>query len=236
VFCYGHRDGPYRYPVNNNPIIRSPLAQIQPVNATPPPDRPGSIDVAAKVPSANGSPIPLPGHASPQPSDLFTPAVVPTTSCVPSSSTAAVTSTPLPALKNVLPVCIQSSPQEVDLPLANVLSPEEIAIIHEYRRRNGTSADFSVDPAHDPQFPVYSGLSTSLPVQSQHSVMPISSSVGLDPSHSVTSPFLSMSADASLEPELESGAQLAMEDLMKTTEVAGAFDYYMDMPEFEDPW
>jgi len=108
-------------------------------------------------------------------------------------------------------------PQEDDLPLLIVLSPEEIGMIHEHRRRNGTPAVFSAGPEHDHQSPVYSGLSASPPAQCQWSVTPSASPgpfpssrhlpspgitrrstspAGLDTSLSVTSPLLSMSPSA----------------------------------------
>ncbi|KAF9229941.1 hypothetical protein BU15DRAFT_78407 [Melanogaster broomeanus] len=107
-----------------------------------------------------------------------------------------------------------SPPCPPQVPLLNVLSPEEIGMIHEHRRRNGTFADFSADPADDHQPPIYFGLSTSPPAQFQSSVTPSAStgpfspslqlpspsvawpltpSLGLDPSLSVATPLLSMS-------------------------------------------
>ncbi|KAF9230326.1 hypothetical protein BU15DRAFT_69289 [Melanogaster broomeanus] len=110
------------------PIHSSPSGQIPP--RTAPPNHPASNKVAIIAPSSIGSPTTLSVPASPQPPDLLSPAVGPITSCIASSSNAAVTSPPPPALENVLPTSVQSPPQAVDPPLLDVLSPEEIAMCH----------------------------------------------------------------------------------------------------------
>ncbi|KAF9236172.1 hypothetical protein BU15DRAFT_77273 [Melanogaster broomeanus] len=194
----------------------SPAAHIPPANTTAPLNHPASIKVATVAPSSIASPIPLSAHASPQPPDLLSTTVAQAASCTPSSSTPAVTSTPaqLSLWKDLSHTPPQCPPQEDDLPLLDVLSPEEIRIIQEHRRCNGTSPDFSASPADDHQSPVYSALSTSPPAHCQSSVTPSTSlgpfpssrqlpspgvarrstsPMGLDPSLSVTSPLLSMS-------------------------------------------
>ncbi|KAF9235694.1 hypothetical protein BU15DRAFT_77719 [Melanogaster broomeanus] len=194
----------------------SPPAHILPGTTTAPLNHPGSIEAATVAPSSTGSPIPVSAHASAQPSDSCSTADAQAASGMPSLSTAAVTSTPAPlsVWKDLPRTPPQCPPQEDDLPLLNVLSPEEIRIIQEHRRRNGTSPDFSASPADDHQSPVYSGLSTSPPAQFQCFLTPSASqgpfpssrqlsspgiarpstsSVGSDPSPDVISPLHSMS-------------------------------------------
>ncbi|KAF9230866.1 hypothetical protein BU15DRAFT_68830 [Melanogaster broomeanus] len=137
-------DGPYRDPAEDNPVVPSrPPLQIPPIKTTPPLNHPPSIEMAAT--SSLGSRTPHSAYASPgtpQSSGLPSPAVAQTTPSAAPSSTAAVQSAHLSLLhlsllENLLLECPSCSPQEDDLPLRNVLSPEEIAVIHEYRRLKG---------------------------------------------------------------------------------------------------
>ncbi|KAF9242139.1 WD40-repeat-containing domain protein [Melanogaster broomeanus] len=171
LLCFCHPDGQYKDSVDNNSSIRSsPSGQISPPAA--PPNHPASNKVAMIASSSTGSPIPLSVPASPQVSDSLSPEAAPTTSCIASSSNTAMTSPLCPTLENVLPTSMQSLPDGADPPLREVMSPDEIAVLQEYRRRKGKSTVLSADPAFDHQPSVYCGLPTSSPAPFQCSVMP----------------------------------------------------------------
>ncbi|KAF9233974.1 hypothetical protein BU15DRAFT_79535 [Melanogaster broomeanus] len=224
------------------PHRSSPAAPIPSANSTTSLNHPGNIEVATLAPSSIASPLPLFAHASLQQSDSFSTAVAHAASCVPSLSTPAVTSTPAPLsvsmdLPRIPPQC---PPQEDGLPLLNVLSPEEIRIIQEHRRRNGTSPDFSAGPEDHHQSPVYFGLSTSLPTQFQYSATPslrVSShlfSSSQQWSNNGEALDLRTSAGDTIEPELESNAQ--QDDVPNSAEAAGTFNSCIHLPEFQNPW
>ncbi|KAF8833645.1 hypothetical protein BDN67DRAFT_699768 [Paxillus ammoniavirescens] len=138
--------------------------------------KPESIEMvdmcSTLVPSATPETLTVAGYVSP----MCTPSTDPLSHLVapwePSSSTVDMMSvlSLSSASTNPRPTSPQLS-QHVNIPSANTLTPEEIAILEDYRRRKGKSAGVRMvaEPlgslAHDRKSPIYYGLSTSL---SQH--------------------------------------------------------------------
>ncbi|KAF9236103.1 hypothetical protein BU15DRAFT_77306 [Melanogaster broomeanus] len=119
-----------RLKTSRSASINTPLTSCQPVSSA------YGVD--------NGTSVPLPDIVTTLPMDTSEPQAKPTDSslivallCVPSSSTAALTSTPFFPSRNVLPTSLQISEQDIELPLLSVLSPEEIATLQECRWRPG---------------------------------------------------------------------------------------------------
>ncbi|KAF9235285.1 hypothetical protein BU15DRAFT_78117 [Melanogaster broomeanus] len=212
---------------STTPLPGGPTSdQLPPIVTMTPP----TIDTSTTPVHGSEAPSQAPSLtvSSPQPqatSSMHTSSTA-TASCAPSSSTAAVPCPPCP-------------PQEDDLALPSVLSPEEIRMIHEHRRRNGTSAEFSACPEDDHQSPAYSGLSPPLPAQFQCPVTPSlrvssHSSRSYQLSNSRESLDLTTSAGDTIEHELGSDAQ--QDDIANSEAGAGAFNSYIDLPEFQNPW
>ncbi|KAF9232022.1 hypothetical protein BU15DRAFT_81702 [Melanogaster broomeanus] len=140
------------------PTIDTSTTPVHPSLASgPPSDQPPPV-ITITSPTIDTSTTPV--HPSEAPSQapnltVSSPQPQPTSSMHESSS--ALTPRP-PSSSTAAVPCPSCPPQEDDLALLSVLSPEEIGMIHEHRRRNGTSADFSAGPEHDHQSLVYSGL------------------------------------------------------------------------------
>ncbi|KIJ05962.1 hypothetical protein PAXINDRAFT_103569 [Paxillus involutus ATCC 200175] len=91
------------------------------------------------------------------------------------SSKSAITVTPLPMSSNSShPTSLQPLHHGLSLPSATTLSPEEVAMVQEHRRRQTTSA-LVEHPAHDHESYVYHQPSTPLP-KSLRSATPSTSS------------------------------------------------------------
>ncbi|KAF8836817.1 WD40 repeat-like protein [Paxillus ammoniavirescens] len=170
-------------PIANNPVIDSQPERTAAMRLSG--EGPGSDPRSSATPRGNSQirnqpesietvaisgPSTVPAHASPQPTPSSEPLSLAVISCEPSSSAAVVVSAPLFMLsKSARPASARTASHNVDVSSAITLSPIEIAMIEEYRRRQATSSfvETTAKPlkgsGHDHGSDIYPHPSTSLP-------------------------------------------------------------------------